>query len=91
MERPKSISWSLHPIHQIDPGLLSDSEHKKLFDGKKLPTGNNMEYAVDGYFEEFDGFFNKQAIEAIEYSWEKRIDLNEDYVLKTNVKNLLSS
>ncbi|KZC13398.1 Histone-lysine N-methyltransferase SETMAR [Dufourea novaeangliae] len=55
---------------------------KKWLGGKRFANNEEVESAVDGYFEELDGSRYKQGIEAIEHRWEKCIELKGDYVEK---------
>jgi len=55
---------------------------KKWLGGKKFANNEEVESAVDDYFEELDSFHYKQGIEAIEHRWEKCIELQGDYVEK---------
>jgi len=55
---------------------------KKWLGGKRFANNEEVESAVDDYFEELDGFHYKQGIEAIEHCWEKCIELQGDYVEK---------
>jgi len=48
---------------------------KKWLGGKRFANNEEVESAVDGYFEKLDGFHYKQGIEAIEYRREKCIEL----------------
>ena len=54
---------------------------KKWLGGRRFINNEEVESAVNGYFEEFNGYY-KQTIEAIEHHWEKCIELKEDYVEK---------
>ena len=53
---------------------------KKWLGGRRFTNNEEVESAVNGYFEEFNGSYYKQAIEAIEHRWEKCIELKGDYV-----------
>lgn len=55
---------------------------KKWLDGKKFANNEEVESAVNSYFEEFDGSHYKQGIEAIEHHLEKYIELIGDHVEK---------
>ena len=55
---------------------------KKWLGGKRFANNDEVEPAVDGYFEELDGSHYKHGIEAIEHRWEKCIELKGDYVEK---------
>jgi len=55
---------------------------KKWLGGKRFANNEEVESAVDGYFEALDGSHYKQGIEAIEYRWEKCVELKGDYVEK---------
>lgn len=55
---------------------------KKWLGGKRFANNEEVNSAIDGYFEELDGSYCKQGIEAIEHLWEKCIELKGDYVEK---------
>ncbi|KOC61938.1 Histone-lysine N-methyltransferase SETMAR [Habropoda laboriosa] len=55
---------------------------KKWLGGKRFANNEEVESAVDGYFEELDDSYYKQGIEDIEHRWEKCIELKGDYVEK---------
>ncbi|EFN89016.1 Histone-lysine N-methyltransferase SETMAR, partial [Harpegnathos saltator] len=55
---------------------------KKRLGGKRFANNEEVEFAVDGYFEELDDSHYKQDIETIEHRWEKCIELKGDYVEK---------
>lgn len=55
---------------------------KKWLGGKRFSNNEEVESAVEGYFEEIDGSHYKQGIEAIEHRWQKCIELQGDYVEK---------
>lgn len=55
---------------------------KKWLGGKRFANNEEVESAVDGYFEALDGSHYKQGIEAIEHRWEKCVELKGDYVEK---------
>ena len=55
---------------------------KKWLGGKKFANNEEVESAVNGYFEELEVSHYKQGIEAIEHRWEKCIELNGSYVEK---------
>ena len=48
---------------------------EKCLHGQRFVKNEKGESAVNGYFEELDGFRYKQGIEAIEHRWEKCIEL----------------
>ncbi|GFT13701.1 histone-lysine N-methyltransferase SETMAR [Trichonephila clavipes] len=62
-----------HTIHQMYPPpsdyFLFPSSKKCL--GDKRFANEDLESAVDGYFEELDDSHHKQCIKAIEHLWEK--------------------
>ena len=55
---------------------------KKWLDAQRFANNEEVESAVNGYFEKLDGSHYKQGIEANEHRWEKCIKLKEDYVEK---------
>ena len=55
---------------------------KKWLGGQRFINNEEVESAVNGYFDELDGSHYKQGIEAIEHRWEKCIELKGDYVEK---------
>ena len=55
---------------------------KKCLGSQRFANNEEVESAVNGYFEELDGSHYKQDILASEQRWEKRIELKEDYVEK---------
>ena len=55
---------------------------KKWLDGQRFANNEEVESAVDGYFEKLDGSHYKQGIEIIEHRWKKCIALEGDFVEK---------
>ena len=58
------------------------SNLKKWLGGQRAANNEEVESAVNGCFKELDGSYYKHSIEAIEYRWEKCIELKGDYVKK---------
>ena len=63
-------------------GLFSLSKLEKRLAGETFANNEEVESAVNGYFEKLDGSHYKQGIEAIEHCWDKCIDLKGDHVEK---------
>lgn len=63
-------------------GLFSSSNLKKQLAGGRFYNNEEVKSAVDEYFEEVDGFYQKKGIEDIEHRWEKCIVLKGDSVIK---------
>ena len=55
---------------------------KKWLGGKRFSNNEEVDSAVNGYFEELDGSRYKHGIEDIEHCRERCIELKEDYVEK---------
>ena len=55
------------------------SNLKIWLDGQRFAKSEEVESALNGYFEELNGSRYKQGIKAIEYRWEKCIELKGDY------------
>jgi histone-lysine N-methyltransferase SETMAR len=81
------LKFQLLPHAPYSPDL-APSEYflfpnlKKWLGGKRFADNEAVESAVHGYFEELDGSYYKQGIEATEHRWEKCIELQGDYVEK---------
>jgi hypothetical protein len=55
---------------------------KQRLGGKRFANNEDVESAVNGYFEKLDGFHYKQGIETIEHRWARRIELEGDCLEK---------
>jgi hypothetical protein len=55
---------------------------KQRLGGKRFANNEDVESAVNGYFEKLDGFHHKQGIETIEHRWARRIELEGDCLEK---------
>jgi histone-lysine N-methyltransferase SETMAR len=81
------LKFQLLPHAPYSPDLAPSDEFlfpnlKKWLGGKRFADNEAVESAVHGYFEELDGSYYKQGIEAIEHRREKCIELQGDYVEK---------
>ena len=79
------IQLLFHAPHSPDL-VLSDyfifPNLKEWLGGQRCVNNEEVESAVDGYFEEIDGSHYKQGIETIEHRWEKSIKLKGNYIEK---------
>ena len=55
---------------------------KRWLVGQRFANNEEVESAVNGYFEELEGSHYKKVIEAIEHRWEKCIELKVNFVEK---------
>ena len=80
-----NFKFLLHAPYSLD---LVSSDYflfpnlKKWLVGQRFASNEDVEYAVNGYFEELHGFHYEQGIEAIEHHWEKCIKIKENYIEK---------
>jgi len=87
MAKINELKFELLPHAPYSPDLASSDYFlfpnlKKWLGGKRFANNEEVESAVNGYFEELDNSHYKQGIEAIEHRWEKCIELKGDYVEK---------
>ena len=74
-----------HPPYSPD---LAPSDYrlfpklKEHLRGKRFPSNNDVICAVNQWFAEAEQSFFREALEMLEYRWEKCINLNGDYVEK---------
>ena len=66
----------------IAPRIIFSFQTWKRLDGQRFANNEEVESAVNGYFEELNGSHYKQAIEAIEHRWREWIELKADYFEK---------
>ena len=87
MAKINELKFELLPHAPYSPDLAPSDYHlfpnlKKWLGGKKFANNEEVESAVNGYFEELEVSHYKQGIEAIEHRWEKCIELNGSHVEK---------
>jgi histone-lysine N-methyltransferase SETMAR len=87
MAKINELQFELLPHAPYSPDLAPSDYFlfpnlKKWLGGKRFANNEEVQSAVDGYFEELDYSHYKQGIEAIEHRWEKCIKLKGDYVEK---------
>jgi histone-lysine N-methyltransferase SETMAR len=82
MAKINELKFELLPHAPYSPDLAPSDYFlfpnlKKWLSGKRFANNEEVESAVDGYFEELDNSHYTQGIEAIEHRWEKCISLKE--------------
>jgi histone-lysine N-methyltransferase SETMAR len=87
MAKINELKFELLPHAPYSPDLAPSDyflfpNSKKWLSGKRFANNEEVESAVDGYFEELDNSHYTQGIEATEHRWEKCISLKGDYVEK---------
>jgi histone-lysine N-methyltransferase SETMAR len=87
MAKINELKFELLPHTPYSPDLAPSDyflfpKLKKWLAGKRFANNEEVESAVDGYFEELDNSHYKQGIEATEHRWKKCISLKGDYVEK---------
>ena len=87
MAKIHELKFELLPHAPYSPDLAPSDYFlfpnlKKWLGGKRFTNNEEVESAVNGYFEKLDGSYYKQGIEAIKHRWEKCTELNGDYVEK---------
>ena len=80
----KESKFELLPrsIYPPPNGVYIFSNLKNWLGGKRFTDENQVRYAVNGYFEDLDKSAYQSGINALDYRWKKRIDLNGDHVDK---------
>ena len=88
MAKIRELKFELLPHAPYSPDLAPSDYFlfpnlKKWLGGKRFASNDEVEAAVDGYFDELDKSHYKQGVEAIEHRWAKCIELKGDYVEKS--------
>lgn len=87
MAQIRDCGFELLPHPAYSPDLAPSDFHlfpnlKKHLGGQKFLTNEEVEAAVNLYFEDLEESFFKTGMEALESRWKKCIELNGDYVEK---------
>ena len=78
----KSLPHTPHSPDLASSDYFLFQNLKKWLGDQIFANNEEVESAVNGYFEEIDGSDHKQGIEDIEYCWKKCIELKGVYVVK---------